>query len=500
MSGRSASRSSPPRGATPRQRVYGPADVPADGAARRGARRVPVHARRARGRCTARACGRCGSTPASARPPRRTSATASCSSRGRPGLSVAFDLPTQMGHDPDAPIAQGEVGKVGRLDRVARGHGGPLRGHPARPRVDLDDDQRHRAHPARALRGGRRGGRAWPPSKLSGTIQNDILKEYIARGTYIFPPAPSMRLITDMFAFCRQHVPRWNTISISGYHMREAGSHGGAGGGLHAGQRRSPTCRRRVEAGLDVDDFAPAAVVLLQRAQRPPRGGRQVPGRPAAVGAAHARAVRRPRSPLADAALPRADGRQHADRAAAGEQHRAGDGAGAGRRAGRLPVAAHQLDGRGAGAAHRAGGAHRAPHAADPRPRVGRGRHRRPARRLLRGRAADRATSRRRPRSTSGRSTSWAARWRPSATCSARSRTPRTASSARSRTRRASWSASTSSSPTTPPPANLFQLDAGRRGGARRARWPACARTRDGDRAGAGAGRAGDAAPAAATT
>ena len=127
--------------------------------------------------------------------------------------------------------------------------------------------------------------------KLSGTVQNDILKEYIARGTYIFPPAPSMRLITDIFAFCRERVPRWNTISISGYHIREAGCtaaqevaftlangdrlrEGGAGGGARG---------RRLRA---------AALVLLQRPQQPPRGGRQVPRRAPAVGADHAGALR----------------------------------------------------------------------------------------------------------------------------------------------------------------------------------------------------------------
>ena len=95
-----------------------------------------------------------------------------------------------------------------------------------------------------------------PSERLSGTVQNDILKEYIARGTYIYPPGPSMRLITDTFAFCRDRVPRWNTISISGYHMREAGLHRRAGGRLHARQRHRLR-EAAQEAGLEVDEFAP---------------------------------------------------------------------------------------------------------------------------------------------------------------------------------------------------------------------------------------------------
>jgi methylmalonyl-CoA mutase N-terminal domain/subunit len=144
-------------------------------------------------------------------------------SQGTTGLSVAFDLPTQIGYDSDDPMAQGECGKVGvaidslqdmeiLFDQI------PL---------DKVSTSMTCTAPASVLHamyicvGEKQGG---PMDVLSGTIQNDILKEYIARGTYIFPPKPSMRLITDIFEFCSENVPKWNTISISGYHIREAGS------------------------------------------------------------------------------------------------------------------------------------------------------------------------------------------------------------------------------------------------------------------------------------
>jgi methylmalonyl-CoA mutase N-terminal domain/subunit len=142
---------------------------------------------------------------------------------GVTGLSVAFDLPTQLGYDSDAPQACGEVGKVGvaidtiedvetlfaeiPLDRVT---------------VSMTINAPAAILLAFVLAVARRRGIAFP--SLGGTVQNDILKEYVARGTYIYPPAPSMRLVTDVMAYCAEHVPQWNTISISGYHIREAGS------------------------------------------------------------------------------------------------------------------------------------------------------------------------------------------------------------------------------------------------------------------------------------
>src|SRR5213082_3583654 len=142
---------------------------------------------------------------------------------GQTGLSVAFDLPTQMGYDADDPTVAGEVGKVGvsisSLDDFARLFDGiPL----AEVTTSMTINATAPILLAMYVAVGKQQGVA--AERIGGTTQNDILKEYIARGTYIFPPRPSMRLITDLFAYCNTHVPKWNTISISGYHIREAGS------------------------------------------------------------------------------------------------------------------------------------------------------------------------------------------------------------------------------------------------------------------------------------
>ncbi len=175
--------------------------------------------------------------------------------QGTKGLSVAFDLPTQIGYDADDPMAQGEVGKVGvsisSLDDMARLFDGiPL----DKVSTSMTINAPASVLLAMYIAVGKRQG--VEPSKLRGTTQNDILKEYIARGTYIYPPGPSMRLITDMFAYCAESVPRWNTISISGYHIREAGS--------TAAQEVAFTLanglayvQAAVDKGLDVDEFAP---------------------------------------------------------------------------------------------------------------------------------------------------------------------------------------------------------------------------------------------------
>ncbi|HET9926127.1 MAG TPA: methylmalonyl-CoA mutase family protein [Methylomirabilota bacterium] len=175
--------------------------------------------------------------------------------QGQSGLSVAFDLPTQMGYDADHEVARSEVGKVGVAissveDMAALFEAIPL------DRVSTSMTINSTASILLCLYmavGERQG---VPADRLSGTVQNDILKEYIARGTYVFPPGPSMRLITDTFAFCRERVPRWNTISISGYHLREAGS--------TAAQEVAFTLANGIayvtaaqEAGLKVDEFAP---------------------------------------------------------------------------------------------------------------------------------------------------------------------------------------------------------------------------------------------------
>ena len=142
---------------------------------------------------------------------------------GVSGLSVAFDLPTQMGYDSDHPLAAGEVGRVGvaidSIDDMGRLFDGiPL------DRVSTSMTINATAIILLALYVAVARRQGVPFAKLSGTVQNDILKEYVARGTYIYPPRPSLRVVTDIFAFCERELPNWNTISISGYHIREAGS------------------------------------------------------------------------------------------------------------------------------------------------------------------------------------------------------------------------------------------------------------------------------------
>ncbi|HPC06998.1 MAG TPA: methylmalonyl-CoA mutase family protein, partial [Anaerolineaceae bacterium] len=143
--------------------------------------------------------------------------------QGQTGLSIAFDLPTQIGYDADDPIAYGEVGKVGVSvssvqDMLTLFKEIPLDKVSTSMTINAPAAVLLAMYIAVAKKQG------VDVKKLRGTIQNDILKEYIARGTYIFPPVPSMRLITDVFQFCSSEVPQWNTISISGYHIREAGS------------------------------------------------------------------------------------------------------------------------------------------------------------------------------------------------------------------------------------------------------------------------------------
>jgi len=175
--------------------------------------------------------------------------------QGQTGLSVAFDLPTQLGYDADDPLAEGEVGKVGvsisSLDDMRTLFDGiPL------DRVSTSMTINSPAAILLAMYIAVAKEQGVDPGQLRGTVQNDILKEYVARGTYIFPPQPSMRLVTDLFRYCAAEVPRWNTISISGYHIREAGS--------TAVQEVAFTLangiayvQAAIDAGLEVDDFAP---------------------------------------------------------------------------------------------------------------------------------------------------------------------------------------------------------------------------------------------------
>ncbi|CAN5642032.1 methylmalonyl-CoA mutase family protein [soil metagenome] len=173
---------------------------------------------------------------------------------GTGGLSVAFDLPTQMGHDSDSDIAHGEVGKVGvAIDSIDDMRllfdGLPLDEVSTSMTINAPAALLLLMYQLVAEENGISG------DKITGTIQNDVLKEYIARGTYIYPPAQSLRLITDIFAYCKSEVPKWNSISISGYHMAEAGA--------TPAQEIAFTLadgieyvRAAVKAGLDVDDFA----------------------------------------------------------------------------------------------------------------------------------------------------------------------------------------------------------------------------------------------------
>ncbi len=173
--------------------------------------------------------------------------------QGQNGLSVAFDLPTQIGYDADHPLAAGEVGKVGVSISSLRDMETLFQGIPL-DKVSTSMTINAPAAILLAMYIAVAKGQGIDPKSLRGTVQNDILKEYIARGTYIFPPRPSMRLITDLFHYCQAEIPKWNTISISGYHIREAGS--------TAVQEVAFTLAdgvayvdAAVESGLDVDRF-----------------------------------------------------------------------------------------------------------------------------------------------------------------------------------------------------------------------------------------------------
>ncbi|KDA52895.1 methylmalonyl-CoA mutase [Thermoanaerobaculum aquaticum] len=176
-------------------------------------------------------------------------------SQGQTGLSVAFDLPTQIGFDSDHPLALGEVGRVGVAIDTLADMETLLEGIPL-DRVSLSMTINATASIllAMVLAVAKKQGVSW--EKLSGTVQNDILKEYIARGTYRFPPRPSLRLVTDLMAFCHAQVPKWNTISISGYHIREAGATAVQEVAFTLANAREYV-RQALAAGLAVDDFAP---------------------------------------------------------------------------------------------------------------------------------------------------------------------------------------------------------------------------------------------------
>ena len=228
-------------------------------------------------------------------------------SAGQTGLSCAFDLPTQMGYDSDHLKSEGEVGKVGvAIDSLADMR--LLLADLPLDKVTTSMTINSTASILLLLYQLVAEEQGVPGNQLGGTIQNDILKEYVARGTYIYPPRASMRLITDTFTYCAEHMANWNTISISGYHIREAGS--------TAVQELAFTLANGIA-------YVEAAIA-------------------AHVGADHDRAVRRPGPPFQDAPVPHPDRWLHPDRAAAREQHRAGVDPGLGCRARRDPEPPHQ--------------------------------------------------------------------------------------------------------------------------------------------------------------
>ena len=175
--------------------------------------------------------------------------------QGQTGLSVAFDLPTQIGYDSDHPLARGEVGKVGVAIDSLRDMEILFQDIPLdKVSTSMTINASAPILLAMYIALGRKHG--VKPTELNGTTQNDILKEYIARGTHIFPPRPSMRLATDIFAYCAKNVPRWNTISISGYHIREAGSTAAQEIGFTLANGIAYV-QAAIDAGLNVDAFAP---------------------------------------------------------------------------------------------------------------------------------------------------------------------------------------------------------------------------------------------------
>ena len=235
---------------------------------------------------------------------------------GSTGLSMAFDLPTQLGLDSDDPRCLGEVGRTGvaidTLDDMRTAFDG----------IPLDEVSTSMTINAPAavllllyqLVGEEQG---VAPEQLRGTVQNDILKEYIARGNYIYPPVPSMRLTTDLFAYCAEHIPRWNTVSISGYHFREKGcsavqevaftlANGMAY--VQAAHRRGARGGRASRRGSPSSSTATTTCSRRWRSSAP-RGGMWARG--------DARPLRRDGPEVADAALPHADRRRHAHGAAA---------------------------------------------------------------------------------------------------------------------------------------------------------------------------------------
>ncbi len=200
---------------------------------------------------------------------------------GQKGLSVAFDLATHRGYDSDHPRVHGDVGKAGVAIDTVRDMEILFDGIPLDQMSRQHDDERRGAAGAGVLRGRRRAAGV-RQEQLAGTIQNDILKEFMVRNTYIYPPEPSMRIVSDIIAYCSENLPKFNSISISGYHMHEAGA--------TAVQELAFTiadgkeyAQRAMAAGLDLDAFAPRLIVLLRHRDELLHGSRQAARRAHAV-------------------------------------------------------------------------------------------------------------------------------------------------------------------------------------------------------------------------
>ena len=235
--------------------------------------------------------------------------------QGQTGLSIAFDLPTQVGYDSDSPLARGEVGKVGVPINTLRDMEVLFQDIPLdKVSTSMTINATAPILLAMYIVLARRQGIKL--DKLDGTIQNDILKEYIARGTYIFPPLPSMRLTTDIFEYCSRELPRWNTISISGYHIREAGA--------TAVQEIAFTLadgiayvQAAIDRGLNVDDFAGRLSFFFDAHNNLLEEVAKFRAARTSLGRDNERAFWRQRAAQLYAAFPYADGRLYADRPAA---------------------------------------------------------------------------------------------------------------------------------------------------------------------------------------
>ena len=301
--------------------------------------------------------------------------------QGQTGLSTAFDFPTLMGYDSDSPRALGEVGMCGVAVDTLRDMELLFADIPL-DQVTTSMTINGPAIVLFAFYVALADARGIPRDRIGGTVQNDCLKEFIAQHAWLVPPRPAMRIVTDMIEFCAREVPRWNTVSISGYHIREAGATAAQelaftladGIAYVRGRRRAGPRRRRLCA---------AALVLLRRPQRLLRGDREVPRGAPHLGAHHEGALRRKEGREHEAPHARADGGRVAHRAAAVQQRRARRDPGAGRRSRRHAVAPHELARRDVRPADGGRGDDRAAHAADHRRGERRRQHDRPARRLV---------------------------------------------------------------------------------------------------------------------